>query len=309
MFFGAILAGVVDAFLPSQALKRMLPKNPVLAVVASAGLGLILPMCECGIIPVIRRMVLKGLPLSCGLTYLLAAPIVNPVVALSTFAAFRGQDPWWMASSRIGLGFGIAVLAGLVLSKLSPRRMLNQAMLGAVGERHSTRQELLSRPVSSLLSLEPDAGRPKVTGELPERRPPATFKSKLVAAIRCAGFDFLDIGFYLVLGAALTALFNTSVNQRDIEAFALNTPVATASMMVLALLLSLCSTSDAFIAANFAVFPAASKMAFMVFGPMVDLKLLFMYGIVFRRRFTLSLALCLFLAVGLICMAWGAIPR
>lgn len=309
MFFGAVLAGVVDAFLPSQALKKMLPKNPLLAIVASAGLGLILPMCECGVIPVIRRMMVKGLPLSCGLTYLLAAPIVNPVVALSTFAAFRGQDPWWMASSRIGLGFGIAVAGGLVLSCISPRKILNRAMLSAIGGRRQAKEDLLKRPVNSLLSLDPAPAAAKAPAGSFEIPAAPAFRTKLGAAVRCAGFDFLDIGFYLVLGAALTALFNTSVNQQEIEAFALNTPVATGSMMLLALLLSLCSTSDAFIAANFVVFPAAAKMAFMVFGPMMDLKLLFMYGIVFRRRFTVALALSLFLAVGLICLAWGAIPR
>jgi uncharacterized membrane protein YraQ (UPF0718 family) len=77
---------------------------------------------------------------------------------------------------------------------------------------------------------------------------------------------------------------------------------ATASMMALGFLLSLCSTSDAFIAATFVAFPAVSKLAFLVFGPMMDLKLLFLYSSVFRKRFVLGLALGLFVLVGLICV-------
>ena len=84
---------------------------------------------------------------------------------------------------------------------------------------------------------------------------------------------------------------------------------ATAAMMVLAFLLSLCSTSDAFIAANFVTFPFVSKLAFMVFGPMMDAKLIFMYGLVFRRRFTFSLTVGLFVLVAVICLAFGTITR
>ena len=105
-----------------------------------------------------------------------------------------------------------------------------------------------------------------------------------------------------MIGAAIASIFNTAVHRDAILPLAQNSALATGSMMILALLLSLCSTSDAFIAASFTTFPFAAKLAFMVFGPMMDVKLLFMYGLVFRKRFTLPFALALFLLIGALCL-------
>jgi uncharacterized membrane protein YraQ (UPF0718 family) len=105
MFIGTLIAGFVDAFVPPQMMERILPRNTGIAIGLSALLGIAFPMCECGLVPVIRRMIGKGMPISCALTYLLSAPIVNPIVAVSTIAAFRGQRPILTASLRLGNWF------------------------------------------------------------------------------------------------------------------------------------------------------------------------------------------------------------
>src|SRR5215212_6319876 len=86
---GTLLSGFIDAFLPAKLLERLLPKNRVLSTFAAGFLGLIFPVCECAVVPVVRRLVQKGLPLSCALTYLLSAPIINPIVIVSTLTAFK----------------------------------------------------------------------------------------------------------------------------------------------------------------------------------------------------------------------------
>jgi uncharacterized protein len=128
------------------------------------------------------------------------------------------------------------------------------------------------------------------------------FSMRIGGALRVAVADFLDVMVFFVLGVAVSALFSTAVNQELIMPLALNDWIATASMMVLAAILSLCSTSDAFIAATFIAFPGVAKLAFLVFGPMFDLKLLFIYSAVFRKRFVIGLALGLFILIGLICV-------
>ena len=297
MFIGTLISGIVDAFVPSETMTKYMPRNPLAAIALSGVLGVIFPMCECGVVPVIRRMIRKGLPVSCALTYLLAAPIVNPVVALSTFAAFRGQNPALTMSLRVALGFAIAFLCGLLVHRLPLNKVLNKSMLGASSKRRLTMSSRLSAPAqgdeSSLASLVDDPPLKK------------SFFQKMLAAVRCASFDFLDVGFYLVIGAAIASVFNTAVHRDAILPLAQHSVLATGSMMVLALLLSLCSTSDAFIAASFVTFPFAAKLAFMVFGPMMDVKLLFMYGLVFRKRFTLPFALALFVLVGTVCLGLG----
>src|SRR5882757_6100786 len=129
MFIGTLIAGLVDAFVPARMMESLLPRNMALAVGASGLLGIVFPMCECGVVPVIRRMVLKGMPISCGLTYLLAAPIVNPIVAVSTYAAFRGQSPLLVTSLRIAMGYAVACIVGLVVERIPIGKILNKEMM------------------------------------------------------------------------------------------------------------------------------------------------------------------------------------
>src|SRR5436189_6160206 len=91
LLLGSLISGFVDVFVSSERITKMLPKNPVAAVCVSGLLGLIFPMCECGSVVIIRRFIKKGVPLSCATTYMLAAPIVSPIVAFSTWQAFSGS--------------------------------------------------------------------------------------------------------------------------------------------------------------------------------------------------------------------------
>lgn len=267
---GALLSGILEEFLPQSLMTRLLPKNPRLAVVVSGLLGVIFPVCECGIVPVVRRLMRKGLPVSCGVTYMLAAPIVNPLVILSTLAAFRGQAAWEMASLRFVLGLSVAILAGWVASLFSSTQVLRSGVVFS-GEEHHHHAE--SRNLLDKL------------------------QNTASVAIR----DFLDVAVYFVIGAAAASLFSTAVNQEIILPLASNPPLAIASLMGLASVLSVCSTTDAFIAATLTTFPMAAKLAFLVFGPMMDFKLLFLYGAAFSKRFIILLAMGLFLTIGLLC--------
>jgi uncharacterized protein len=296
MFIGTLIAGFVDAFVPPQMMERILPRNTGVAIGLSALLGIAFPMCECGLVPVIRRMIGKGMPISCALTYLLSAPIVNPIVAVSTIAAFRGQRPILTASLRLGIGFVVAYIVGLIVARVSSRLVLNPEMQAFLPnpERHSIPGSL------------DDPDSPNLIGPHFSRSESLSFQQKVLGAIRCGGHDFLDVAFYLVIGAAIASIFNTAINREVLIPLSSQAVFATTAMMGLAFMLSLCSTSDAFIAANFIMFPLVSKLAFMVFGPMMDAKLLLMYGLVFRKGFTFLLTLSLFVLIAVICLAFGA---
>jgi len=120
--------------------------------------------------------------------------------------------------------------------------------------------------------------------------------------------DFVDVGVYFVIGVTITALFNTGIapGAEWLDTLASNPTAAPAALMALAFILSLCSTSDAFIAATLDKFTWGAKLAFLTFGPMMDVKLIFLYQTVLKRRFILLLALGLFLVIGLACIAWQA---
>ena len=282
VLLGSLISGAIAAFVPSKIITGILPKNGLLATLASGVLGLCFPVCECGIVPIVRRLINKGLPVSCGVTFMLASPIVNPIVAFSTYAAFRGQHPGLNMAVRLGLGYVVAVLAGLVVRRLDPGSILRA---GAV--KIPTRKRL-AFSVSPL----PDAENIRVE---------SAFQTKLMAAVRMTCDDFIDTAIYFMIGAAVAATFNTAVDQRIILPLSLQPTLSTFSMMAIAAVLTLCSTSDAFIAATFVSFPIFARMAFMVFGPMFDLKLFFLYSVLFKKRFVIGLGIGLFLLIGIIC--------
>ncbi|MEZ0386337.1 MAG: permease [Verrucomicrobium sp.] len=282
---GTLLSGFIDAFLPAKLLERVLPKNRILSTLAAGFLGLVFPVCECAVVPVVRRLVQKGLPISCAITYLLSAPIINPIVIISTLTAFKefqGIDSVGdignatMTIARISLGYAVAVIVGLALLRKKPEDVLTDSVVRGIGKG-------LAAPGAA----------------------PQSFDTKLTHAMRTAMRDFLDTAMYFAIGVMITSVFNTQVDQSRIVAVAGNELVAVPSMMGLAFVLALCSTSDAFIAAPMDSFSVASKLAFLVFGPMLDVKLVFMYAAVFRRKFMITLSIAIFVLIALLCEPWA----
>lgn len=265
---GVIIAGLLEEFVPQQAISKIMPSNRLLAICLGAVLGLVFPMCECGIIVVMKRLLRKGLPLGVCISYMLAGPIINAVVMTSTYVAFDPPDrsmalfggPANVVLIRVGLGFVIAVITGLVV-ELQFRKYGFELLHPSV------------RKGLNETGADPDAG-------------PRTWLTRLDNITRTALSDFIDIMAFLVLGAMLAAGGKALVQKLELETLIQSQPyVAILIMMGIAVLFCLCSEADAFVAANFPMlWPPAAKMAFMVLGPMLDLKLYIMYTRVFRPR-------------------------
>lgn len=271
---GTLLSGFVERCVSRETVVRMFPKNRFLGVGASACLGLVFPMCECGIVPVVRRLVRKGVPVSCAVTYLLASPIINPLVILSTFIAFRGKTSWEMSWTvtglRVGMGFAVAAVMGLVVWKLlGEQNVLLRRFRTAAGD-----------------GSEEVRHRGGVLGD----------------TLLLAAGDFMEIGATLVVGTALAALVNSGFSRVAMESFADNPLMAVGSMSVLAVGLNLCSEADAFVARSFDAFPLAPKMAFLVLGPMVDIKLIVMYTTMFRPKAIVAISGLTTLLVFVLCV-------
>lgn len=284
LLLGAIISGFVDVFVSSERIGKLLPKNPVAAAFVSGGMGLIFPMCECGSVIVIRRFIRKGLPLSAATAYMLGAPIVSPIVAVSTWSAFSMAGPLTWTALRLGIGYAIAVGVALIVHRLSPEKILQP-------------QTATARRGGLTMA-------PAPTGEAQDFSTVvagASLPRKLLLAAQSATADFLDVAFFFVIGVAITSVFNTAISREAIEPFAANTPLAIASLMGLAALIALCSTTDAFVAWTFTAFAPQAKLAFMLFGPLFDLKLFWLYGVIFRRGFVVKLAIGLFLIIFLLC--------
>ncbi|MCX7868759.1 MAG: permease, partial [Terrimicrobiaceae bacterium] len=217
---GTLLAGILDQFLPSGLMVRILPRRAAAGIALSAALGLVIPMCECGVVPVIRRLIRKGLPVSNAIAYMLAAPIVNPIVIISTYAAFKGQSALEMTLLRVGLAYLTACVAAMAAHTLRLEQILRP---GVLEEGKSAEGSCCAQPA------------------------PAGWLPRLSAALRVSVSDFLDVMVFFVLGVGVSSLVSTALNQEVLLPLALDPWLATGSMMLLAFVLALCTTSDAFI--------------------------------------------------------------
>jgi len=300
ILLGTLISGFIDVYLPPGMMDRFLPKNRNLAVIVAGLMGAIFPVCECAVVPVIRRLVKKGLPMSCALTYMLAAPIVNPITALSTWKAFQGQGAGMMTCSRMLLGFCIAVLVGLIVARLPLAAVLKRRLVDEL-----VKDETPTASAKEHAHDQACCGHDHDDGHGHHHHAPDS-DMRLVAALRAAMKDFVEVGVYFTIGVAITALFNTGIapGAEWLDQLAQNTVAAPAALMILAFVLSLCSTSDAFIAATLDKFSWGAKLAFLTYGPMMDVKLIFLYQTVLRRRFIFMLAVGLFLAIGGVSIFW-----
>jgi uncharacterized membrane protein YraQ (UPF0718 family) len=231
-------------------------------------------MCECGIVPIVRRLVLKGVPVSCAVAYLLASPVINPLVILSTWVAFLDRGAPLVVALRLGFAYFVAVAVSL-------------AVWWWFGEENV----LLSRS----------------QGNQDDHHDAHSRGGLAVNVLVTASQDFLVIGATLVVGAGLAAAINSGFSRAAMEPFADNPWTAVGGMSVMAIALNLCSEADAFVAASFFAFPLSAKLAFLVLGPMVDLKLMAMYTTVFRPKailFIMGLVTILVFALCIAGYAW-----
>jgi uncharacterized membrane protein YraQ (UPF0718 family) len=259
---GAIVAGFIEVFVNRELLTRFVPRHPILAALTGGAMGMVFPVCECGVVPVTRRLYQKGLPQSVGIAFLLAAPVVNPVVVASTYAAF-GWGP--ILYARLGLSFLIASVIGLIFYLADPNEILLPETLESTSSVHHPAHAHGHGHHHDDLDHSPGAG--------------------LWQALGIAGDDFLDMARYLIAGSLLAAGMQTLAPQSALLALGGNAFTSILAMMALAFVLSVCSTVDAFLALAFAnSFPPAAILAFLVFGPMVDIKSSLMFLRVFKRR-------------------------
>jgi uncharacterized membrane protein YraQ (UPF0718 family) len=268
MLLGALVSAAIHVFIPDGWLVKAFPLKHGLGFLTAMFAGLLLPVCECAIVPVMTRLVKKGVSLPVAVTFMLSAPIINPIVIVSTLYAFPGSPE--IAAIRVGLGLFIALLVGIAL-----------LLTGA--EKKSCMKEDL--PCEEHCACCDCAQEEKHAGT-------QSVPAKINAMLLHAGEEFFSVGKYLVIGAFLTSIFQTAIPSGTIAGLSGSGVLSLLLMMALAFLFSVCSTSDAFIARSFVSrFPVASVMGFIVFGPMMDLKNLLMLSGSFKKSFVFGLAL------------------
>ncbi|MDQ4104468.1 MAG: permease [Actinomycetota bacterium] len=245
LVLGVLVSGVIAAYVPPTALRRMLPRSTPAAVPVAGMAGMALPGCECASVPVSRRLMQQGVPPAAALTFLLAAPAVNPVVLVSTAVAFPNEPR--MVLARFLGSMGTALVMGWLWARFGRLEWIAQ---------HALRRS---------------------------QRPPG--RSRAVVFVNTARHDLVSSGGFLVLGGLTAAALNVLVPASWMAALAGQVLLGIAVMALLAVVLALCSEADAFVAASLSAVPLLPRLVFLVVGPAVDVKLMVLQTGAFGRGF------------------------
>jgi uncharacterized protein len=251
VLLGAAVSAAIEVFVPDRWFARIARLPLPLQIPSVALAGIAMPVCECGSVPVARRLIVRGVHPSAGIAFMLAAPVINPVVLLSTAVAYRGRGAAEMVAGRAILGLIVAIVVGTLVARAGAGKVLPDDS----HDDHHHHHSVASGFVGHLSS------------------------------------DLLLMGRFIVLGAALAAAMQTLVPQSVFTGVLTSPLLGALIMVALAFFLSLCSEADAFVAVSFIQFPLGPQLAFLTAGPVLDTKLALLYGGTFGRGFVLRLAL------------------
>jgi uncharacterized membrane protein YraQ (UPF0718 family) len=266
---GSLLAAIVNTYVPPHFFEKILPTNAIFRRATLSMLGFLFPVCECGNVPLSRSLIMQGLKPSESITFLLAAPVRNPVTIWSTWAAF-GYDQS-IVVSRIAATLLIANIIGYVLSlKKKERDFLTESF-----------EELCS---ANSKSKKPDTKKAKFSSL------GTTFSHEAFIMVKMLAF-----------GALIAGSVQTFVPREVLTSIGSNVVLAIVAMLLLAFVVSICANVDAFFALSFAsTFTAGSIVSFLVFGPMIDIKMLTLLKTTFKNELLITITL---LSLGLSALA------
>jgi uncharacterized protein len=299
LLLGVLLSSALLLFVDERRLIKYLPKNPLLGAFTGSLIGFLFPVCECGNVPVARRLLLQGVSPSVAIGFLLAAPTINPIVIWSTWTAFRDRPE--IVVWRVLFSLAIATIIGAVFSVQADLQPILQGNLWrsmpAASKRSSSPTADAEKP-ALLQSGTYFLGKPgeairldaaEVTPESLLNLAPGTLRPSRQDRLRLFVDNTLqelrELGGVLVIGSQIAAIVQVLV-PREIVLNLGQSPIASIlAMLGLAAIVSICSTVDSFFALSFSsAFTSGSLLAFLVFGPMVDLKAIGLLLSIFRTR-------------------------
>jgi hypothetical protein len=249
LLLGSFISSIIETYVSDETIARIVPKNKILGTLVGIFLGLFIPACDCAVIPISKRLIKKRVPLNVAVSFMLASPIINPVVLLSTYKAFYSINPkmFWF---RLVLGITISFVIGIIIGILfKDTKVLNNDNDEHEHDHHCNCDSCHDH----------------------HRR--SKKNSKLMSIIYHTEIDLFEVVKYLMFGALLASLFQVIIPRSLLGIFKDNSFLSTIILMIFAYLVSLCSTSDSFVGKSLLnIFPSSAVLAYLILGPMIDIK-------------------------------------
>lgn len=268
IIIGSIISSVIQLFISEERVKKILPKSRFISILFAAVLGIFIPICECAIVPIARSLIKKGVPVAVAIVFMLSVPIVNPIVILSTFYAFNDIK---IVLIRVLGGIISAILIGVLIDILTNKK-----------------EDVIK--VKSQYENICDCGC--------EIGDYFYNKSKIRLCLEHSSKEFFNILRYYIFGSFLSSIFVVILKEEVLNDYSTGILMPIIIMMALSFLLSLCSEADAFIAKSFlSYFGVPAIAAFLIIGPMLDLKNAILISSYFKKSFAIKLFLLIILVV------------
>ncbi len=268
LLLGSFLSSIIETYVSNETIAKLIPKNKVLGSLAGVFLGFFLPACDCAVIPVSKRLLKKKVPVNVVVSSMLASPIINPVVLLSTYYAFykTNSEIFWY---RFMLGIVVALVIGIIMGIIfGNKEVVNDCEDEECSCCHSH-----------------------------------SSKNKILEVIKHTGIDLFDVVKYLMLGALIASLVQTLLPRNILSFFNESKALSVIALMLFAYLISLCSTSDSFVGKSLlSSFSKVSIIAYLLIGPMIDIKNTFVLLGNYNKKFVLTLISLIFSIILIVSM-------
>ena len=266
LLLGSFISSIIEVYVSNEKIARLIPKNRILATITGIFLGFFLPACDCAVIPVSKRLLKKKVPINVAISFMLASPIINPVVLFSTYTAFYKTNPeiFWY---RLILGIVVAFIIGIIMDILFSKKII-------------LKNSLLEEDECDSCECHHDD------------------EKKVIAIIKHTLIDMFEVVKYLMFGALLASLVQVLIPRSVITVFNNSKVLSIIIMMLFAYLISLCSTSDSFVGKSLlSSFSKSSILAYLLLGPMIDIKNTIVLLGNYKKKFVTTLISLIFITI------------
>lgn len=276
LLLGSLISSVIETYVSNETIAKIIPKNKVLGSIVGVFLGFFLPACDCAVIPVSKRLLKKKVPINVAISFMLASPIINPVVLLSTYNAFYRTNPeiFWY---RLLFGIVIALLIGIIMGIIfGKKEVITNSLIDDENEEccHCHKhEEKIDEDFKDLVDDFKDFDFEEECHCHHEKHTHHSLKNDILSICRHTAYDLFEVVKYLMFGALLASLVQVLLPRNILMIFNNNQVLSIIVLMLFAYLISLCSTSDSFVGKSLlSTFNESSIIAYLLLGPMIDIK-------------------------------------
>ena len=287
LLLGSLISSIIETYVSNERLAKIIPKNKILGSIVGVCLGFFLPACDCAVIPVSKRLLKKKVPVNVAISFMLASPIINPVVLLSTYYAFYKTNPsiFWY---RLIFGIVISLLIGIIMGIIFGKKeviinSIEDDCCNCHNHEHDCNEELL------------DGHDCHCHHEEYKYR---STKGNIISIFKHTAYDMFEVVKYLMFGALIASLVQVLLPRSILMIFNNNQILSIITLMLLAYLISLCSTSDSFVGKSLlSSFSQGSIIAYLLLGPMIDIKNTIVLLGNYKKNFVISLISLIFIVI------------